>query len=583
MSVSDVTASSTLPPLSSMFSETVCSRIPKMYLEQIEFQNRVHASDKSIPTALVLISEYDHNGAFYNPYNYMFLHEISKTHRISIEIIKDVSEIKQNIDKQVKPVDLLVIDGHGDNELIQINKDIYLKEANLDKEMFKNLSSKAIIFLNSCHTGNGLAQKIAEVTHRKVFAPTLGLLCSDLAYSYEGKCPIITARDDVKEYMLEFDNGNFALSLESSEIARFDMLKRIKLEYFAECGDVRAQLLIGDLYKKEGKFEKNTEKIEKAKEWYLKAANNGNQYAQYYLALIYIEENNFIEARKFIKKLILSGIRDGYKINLECKKYALDRALELWAKDAENGNVDAQFYIGFFHDQNESVEEAKKWYLKAANNGNQKAQYNLALIYEEEGNLKGAREFFTKLILNGIRDGYKIDLEFKKHAIDTALKLWSIDANKGNAEAQFYMGLLHDENESVKEAKEWYLKAAKNGVQSAQYNLALIYEEEGNLAEARELFTLTAMKGNKNNSVFEMAKEKAITLWSKEINTGNDRADFYYEFFKIFDGNQSKIRELIHLLAKRGNQFAKYNLALVYKKEGKIKEALKLFSEISEG
>ena len=56
-----------------------------------------------------------------------------------------------------------------------------------------------------------------------------------------------------------------------------------------------------------------------------------------------------------------------------------------WRQAAEQGDADAQYNLGIFYSQDDSVDkdmtEAVKWFRKAAELGHVEAQFNLALCY----------------------------------------------------------------------------------------------------------------------------------------------------------------------------------------------------------
>ena len=61
----------------------------------------------------------------------------------------------------------------------------------------------------------------------------------------------------------------------------------------------------------------------------------------------------------------------------------------------------------------------------------------------------------------------------------TALREWRPLAERGDARAQFYLGLMYEKGRGVaqdnQQAVAWYRKAAEQGVAEAQYNLGLMY------------------------------------------------------------------------------------------------------------
>ena len=56
-----------------------------------------------------------------------------------------------------------------------------------------------------------------------------------------------------------------------------------------------------------------------------------------------------------------------------------------WTRQAEQGNADAQFNLGFMYEYGKGVpqdyQQAAKWYKLAANQGHAYGQYNLGLMY----------------------------------------------------------------------------------------------------------------------------------------------------------------------------------------------------------
>ena len=61
------------------------------------------------------------------------------------------------------------------------------------------------------------------------------------------------------------------------------------------------------------------------------------------------------------------------------------KALEIWRKEAVQGDREAQFYLGYLYDSGQGVEEdnatAASWYSKAAVKGQTSAQFNLAAMF----------------------------------------------------------------------------------------------------------------------------------------------------------------------------------------------------------
>ncbi|MCM1047162.1 MAG: sel1 repeat family protein [Clostridiales bacterium] len=76
-------------------------------------------------------------------------------------------------------------------------------------------------------------------------------------------------------------------------------------------------------------------------------------------------------------------------------------------------------------------------------------------------------------------------------------------AEQGNAEAQYYLGLMYDDGKGVErnptQAAQWYEKAAKQGIAAAQSNLGAMYETgdgvKTDLALAKKWYSLAAGQG----------------------------------------------------------------------------------------
>lgn len=68
---------------------------------------------------------------------------------------------------------------------------------------------------------------------------------------------------------------------------------------------------------------------------------------------------------------------------------------------------------------------------------------------------------------------------FRERDQETALREFGALADQGDARAQFYLGVMHENGQGVAkdsaEAAKWYLRSAEQGHLDAQQNLALLY------------------------------------------------------------------------------------------------------------
>jgi uncharacterized protein len=169
-----------------------------------------------------------------------------------------------------------------------------------------------------------------------------------------------------------------------------------KRKAWAEQGDLRAQLNLGDMYF----FGKGVPKnLAEAAKWYRKAAEQGNPDAQYDLYLTYITDQGISkkdlpEALKWLRKAADQGhpvaqYSLGFKYYLESIGIGAlkngTEAAEWLRKAAEQGHPGAQNYLGELYAMGKGVlkdwVEAVKWYRKAAEQDYNVAQNNLGDMY----------------------------------------------------------------------------------------------------------------------------------------------------------------------------------------------------------
>lgn len=148
------------------------------------------------------------------------------------------------------------------------------------------------------------------------------------------------------------------------------------------------QLSAEEMYRR-GYAAYEAKRYDEAVEWYRKAAEQGNAYAQYNLGNCYYYychgvPQDYTEAAKWYRKSAEQGNADAqYMLGELAGNY--EDALECYLKAAEQGNADAQYKIGVYyrygHGVQRNLSEAVKWYLKAAELGNVYAQYEAGRYY----------------------------------------------------------------------------------------------------------------------------------------------------------------------------------------------------------
>ncbi len=154
---------------------------------------------------------------------------------------------------------------------------------------------------------------------------------------------------------------------------------------------------------------------------------------------------------------------------------------ELEAK-AKNGDSLAQYQLGLIYNNGDKekkikpdIEKALKWYEKSAKQGNRDAMLAIVLLEESQNKLKSKRN-----------ESNNIEIKVKKLDLkDTALfnKLVK-KAEKGDAKAQYQLGLIYNNGYGVKQdrkiALSWYKKSSKQGYKDAILALKILEEANSN-------------------------------------------------------------------------------------------------------
>jgi len=142
---------------------------------------------------------------------------------------------------------------------------------------------------------------------------------------------------------------------------------------------------------------------------------------------------------------------------------------------AEEGNAEAQYFVGFMYDTGEGVakdkDEAAKWYRKAAEQGHLEAQLRMLTCY---------------LV-------HEKDIDWLRKS-----------AEEGDAIAQCLLGTAFAKGQGVPqdhaEAAKWYRMSADQGNDNSQFSLGWMYAYGQGVPQdfvlAHMWFTLAAAQGN---------------------------------------------------------------------------------------
>ncbi|MBM7452802.1 TPR repeat protein [Acholeplasma morum] len=268
------------------------------------------------------------------------------------------------------------------------------------------------------------------------------------------------------------------------------------LEKSAKIGFSEAQFLLGSIYEA---LKSDVGRIDVIFDNYSKAAIQGHAYAQYALALLYIDgevvDKNYFEAKKWLE---LSALQHHYlalhTLGLfhyegEFGKKDFDKAFVYLKESADLGYASSQYYVGLMNKNGDGVEknpdEAVVYLTLAANQGDMNAQYHLGVTYFK---FKGMTHY------------------------DKAFFWLNKAAEQKHPYAQYNLGVMYQNgdfvNQDYQKASVLYRQAAEKDVLGALYNLGILY--------VRGLGV-------------EKSEKTAMHYWKKAADLGHEPSKTYLE------------------------------------------------------
>lgn len=396
----------------------------------------------------------------------------------------------------------------------------------------------------------------------------LAIKCGEEDYSL-----FINKLNDVEKKMfVKYINLSFEKEEEEDDLLNsfgLDGLEEFDDEYLEkEETSAEENLLTGELYYLGKNVEKN---YYKAKEYFEKAAKEGNEHAESYLGLFF--EKGY------------GGEKD------------IDKALYWYKKAALKGNIFSQYSLGFIYYEGEEVEKnldySFKWYKEAAEKGFAPAQYALSYLYKngegcEQNNFK-AYYWLEESADNNFEDAYYIlgQSYLEGNSIDTNYKKAFFYLSKGTSKNDkncleslgdmYYWGLY------VKEDKEkafsLYKQSIDEGNISMYYKLGKLYEEEDNLEQA----LLNYYKGHGNGDIkstqrlgvmylngegVKVDKKKALEYIKSAVEAGDAHSLYIIGLVFLNEDREKAMKYLVEAYRK-----GSYNAAIILAGEG-IKDYL---------
>jgi len=196
------------------------------------------------------------------------------------------------------------------------------------------------------------------------------------------------------------------------------------------------------------------------------------------------------------------GSAQNYNAGFEATQIGdFETALREWRPLAEQGNVSAQYNLGYMYGKGMGVTQdfakSAKWYRKSAEQGFAAAQYELGLIYKNTGerNLRLKVEKIQNSAVDRqwtMEDTEALKLAHNGHRIDgiEAQKLFKLAADQGHPKAQYELGLRYKVQNKSKEGLELFRLAAKQGYAGAQYEIFKYHLKKRNDTEASKFLDL---------------------------------------------------------------------------------------------
>lgn len=255
----------------------------------------------------------------------------------------------------------------------------------------------------------------------------------------------------------------------------------------------------------------------------------------------------------------IAGPAEDAKAAYDGRDYAT--ALRIWGALAEQGNPEAQAYLGIMYADGRGVTKdeaaAVQLFRKAAEQGHARGQNGLGVMY---------------------RDGRGVTKDDRE-----AVQWFRTAANQGYAAAQTNLGLMYANGRGVTKddaaAVQWYRSAADQGYAWGQNNLGVMYRDGRGIAKddttAVEWFRKAAVQGNdfaqtSLGAMYEagrgVAKDDAVAVqWYRNAaEKGNARAQInlglMYENGRGVEKDDAAAVRWYRKAADQGNDTARTNL-----------------------
>jgi TPR repeat protein/nucleoside-triphosphatase THEP1/Fe2+ or Zn2+ uptake regulation protein len=244
------------------------------------------------------------------------------------------------------------------------------------------------------------------------------------------------------------------------------------------------------------------------------------------------EQGKYKQASKLIEK-IKNKTAEDWEIFAECNYYQgkQNRAKEYFIKAVENGNARAMNNLAIlYHTEFKDIISAEKYFLMAIDKGYASAMYNLAFIYHKEfKDAYKAEKYYLMAIKKDDADAmYNLALLYEKELKDMkkAEKYYLMAIEKSHVDAMNGLAWLYQtEFNDIDKTEQYYLMAITNGHTKAMHNLAMLYfslkiKKDDAIRFAKDSFI-------KEKTIYSSYTYVMVLLWNNEILKAYEISDEY--------------------------------------------------------
>ena len=207
---------------------------------------------------------------------------------------------------------------------------------------------------------------------------------------------------------------------------------------------------------------------------------------------------------------------------------SLEKAAEWYERAAEGGDAVAQCNIGVYYEKGsgvpQSFEKAAEWYERSAQQGDAKAQCNLGACYRYGRGVPQSYEKAAEWYRRSAEQGFAaaqgnlaacyLFARGVPRSYEQAIFWYEKGAEQGDVRSQCSLGDCYKRGTGVEKSPEkaiyWYQKAAEQGEAYAQYGIGFYYEQGKHLPKSYEKAIEWYEKAAEQGYVPAISRLKAI-------------------------------------------------------------------------